>query len=196
MADQPDPFADLMGRVRAGESEAAAELVRRYEPEVRRFVRYRLTSASVRRFLDSFDICQSVLTRFFVSLRSGDCEVATPRHLEALLLTMARNRIYDAVSAEHAARRDARKLVAGDDALLAAVSAETPTPSQVVETDEILLAVQNLLTPEDRQLVEHRMNGREWTDLAREYQTTPDAVRKRVTRALDQAAAKLGIANS
>ena len=37
-----DPFAELLGRVRAGDAGAAAELVRRYEPLIRREVRLRL----------------------------------------------------------------------------------------------------------------------------------------------------------
>src|SRR5206468_9976043 len=53
-------FADLIGRVRAGDGRAAAELVRRYEPAVRVAVRVRLTDPGLRRVLDSMDVCQSV----------------------------------------------------------------------------------------------------------------------------------------
>jgi hypothetical protein len=40
MADEA-PFLDLMERVRGGDGDAAAELVRRYEPAIRRVVRLR-----------------------------------------------------------------------------------------------------------------------------------------------------------
>jgi hypothetical protein len=41
MSDEPS-YRELILRVRAGDQEAAAELVRRYEPAVRRVVRARL----------------------------------------------------------------------------------------------------------------------------------------------------------
>ena len=42
MAADPD-FADLLRRVRAGDAQAAARLVKQFEPEIRRYVRVRLT---------------------------------------------------------------------------------------------------------------------------------------------------------
>src|SRR5262245_23610315 len=53
-------FDELMRRVRAGDEQAAADLVRRYEPAIRRAVRVRLRDPQLRRLLDSIDICQSV----------------------------------------------------------------------------------------------------------------------------------------
>jgi len=65
-------FCDLVQRVRCGDGLAAEELVRAYEPEVRRAIRVRLTDARLRRLVDSVDICQSVLAGFFVRrLRPG-----------------------------------------------------------------------------------------------------------------------------
>ena len=59
-------FQDLVDRIRAGDNEAAAELMRRYEPTVRRIARVRLGDAHLRHLLDSLDICQSVFASFFV----------------------------------------------------------------------------------------------------------------------------------
>src|SRR5262249_31237363 len=52
---------EWLRRVRAGERAAAAELVRRYEPQIRLEVRLRLRDRRLRRLFDSTDICQSVL---------------------------------------------------------------------------------------------------------------------------------------
>lgn len=60
-------FADLISRVRSGDQLAAAEIVRQYEPEIRREVRVRLHDPRLRRVLDSMDISQSVLGSFFVA---------------------------------------------------------------------------------------------------------------------------------
>src|SRR5262249_42592666 len=57
-------IAELIRRVRGGDEAAAAELVRRYEPVVRRSARLRL-NPRLRRACDSLDICQAVLGSFF-----------------------------------------------------------------------------------------------------------------------------------
>ncbi len=59
-------FDTLIAQVRAGDPEAAAELVSRHESAVRRFVRFRLVHPRMRSLFDSMDICQSVMASFFV----------------------------------------------------------------------------------------------------------------------------------
>ena len=55
---EANAFRDLIARVRAGDAAAAAELVRLYEPAIRRAVRVRLVDARLERLLDSMDVCQ------------------------------------------------------------------------------------------------------------------------------------------
>ena len=88
-------FRDLIHRVRAGDHEAAAELVRLYEPEVRRYIRVKLTDPRLRRIYDSEDIFQSVFANFFVRLIGGKFDPEEPDQLVRLLVTMARNKIVD-----------------------------------------------------------------------------------------------------
>ena len=65
-------FGELIGRVRAGDALAAAEVVRRYEPALRRAVRARLRrDPRLCRLLDSVDVSQSVLASFFVRAALG-----------------------------------------------------------------------------------------------------------------------------
>ncbi len=187
-----DDFAPLIDRVRQGDQQAATELVRRYEPEVRRFIRFRLSTPALRRTMDSLDICQSVLFKFFVEVSEGRLDLQEPRQLAALLMTMARNKLYDRVREAQADCRDARRLN-GDDQALQAVAAAGETPSEVFMVREILEAVNEKLSADDRYLIEQRMGGRAWGDLAAELGSTPDAVRKRMTRAIDEAAVHLGI---
>ena len=63
--------AQLLDRAQSGDEAAVSLLVRRYEPELRRFIRVRLTDPRLRRYLDSVDICQAVLGRFFVGFFAG-----------------------------------------------------------------------------------------------------------------------------
>src|SRR5262245_17131627 len=79
-------FAELISRVRAGNHEAAAELVRRYEPAIRRVARYRLQDARLNGSLESMDICQSVMASFFVRAASGQFDLEQPEQLQKLLL--------------------------------------------------------------------------------------------------------------
>src|SRR5258707_15800653 len=127
MADDVS-FQQLIGRVRTGDEQAAAELVRRYEPAIRRAVRFRLTDPRLRRTCDSMDVCQSVLMSFFVRAASGQYDLDTPEQLLKLLTTMARNKLLNQARQQQAARRDSR-LVRGDVADQELVSL-TPGPSQ------------------------------------------------------------------
>src|SRR5262249_4045474 len=86
-------FEDLIRRVRTGEEEAAAELVRLYEPASRRVVRVPLRDPRLRRVLDSTDICQSVLATFFVRANLGQYELDTPEQLLRLLASIARHKV-------------------------------------------------------------------------------------------------------
>ena len=53
-------FQDLIRRVRAGDGQAAVELVRLYEPTIRRVARVPLADSRLQRLFDSQDVCQSV----------------------------------------------------------------------------------------------------------------------------------------
>src|SRR5579883_3404747 len=102
-------FPLLLQRVRAGDAEAAAALVRSYEPEIRRAIRVRLTDPRLRRTLDSMDVCQSVLANFFVRAAAGQFDLREPKDLLKLLVTMARNKILDRTRQERAERRNGRR---------------------------------------------------------------------------------------
>lgn len=192
MTELPE-FARLLARVRNGDEAAAAELVRCYEPEVRRFIRFRLSSPSLRRVIDSVDVFQSVLANFFVHVGDGDWELENPDQLRTLLITMARNKIYDHVRKQHAGRRDGRRIEIGTGPALEALADGDKTPSAAVEVDELVLALRNELSEDEQFLVDQRLSGREWSELAATMGVQADTLRKRMTRALDRAAAKLGL---
>jgi DNA-directed RNA polymerase specialized sigma24 family protein len=84
-------FSALLANVCAGDQEAAAELGRDYQPQVHRFVRFRLAGWRLRRQVDSLDVCQAVFGEFFVRLAEGGLRLDSPQQLQTLLVTMARN---------------------------------------------------------------------------------------------------------
>src|SRR5262245_15834426 len=89
-------FQDLMVRVRAGDEEAAAELVRTYEPAIMRVIRVRLLDQRLRRVIGDSDIFQSVMRSFFVRAALGQYDLQRADDLLGLLAVMARNKIADA----------------------------------------------------------------------------------------------------
>ncbi len=136
-------FRDLIVRVRRGDEQAATELVRRYEPAIRRAVRFRLTDVRLRRTCDSMDVCQSVLLSFFVRAASGQYDLDTPEQLLRLLTTMARNKLLNQARDHHAACRDNRLVT--DDIADHDVPTAAPDPSQQVEARELLQEIHRRL---------------------------------------------------
>ncbi|OHB75710.1 MAG: hypothetical protein A2W31_09870 [Planctomycetes bacterium RBG_16_64_10] len=191
-----DSFAELICRVRAGDAQAAAELVRQYEPEIRRTIRVRLTDQRLRRVVDSMDICQSILGNFFVRVAAGQFDLNEPEQLIKLLVTMAGNKVRDHARRQRAVRRDHRRVEAGGDPWLAGVADAGPTPSQVVAGRELLEAVRARFSDEARLLADQRAAGRAWSEIAAELGASPEALRKRFARAIDRAAHELGLDDS
>jgi RNA polymerase sigma-70 factor (ECF subfamily) len=187
-------FRRLIQRVRDGDAQAAAELLRQYEAELRRLVRVRLSDPRLRRTLDSMDICQSVLAQFFVRAAAGQFELNDPHDLMKLLVVMAKNKVLEKVRYLHARVRDVRREdAAGGEALRDAASAEGP-PGEALANRELLDEVRRRLTPEERHLAEQRSQGRPWAELAAELGKTADALRKQHDRGIDRVVRELGLA--
>jgi RNA polymerase sigma factor (sigma-70 family) len=186
-------FRDLIRRVRDGDQQAAAELIRCYEPAIRLVVRRRLRDASLRRLLDSTDICQSILAGFFVQVGLGHFELDTPEDLRKLLTTMALNSIRNHARRQGAARRGPGRVRAGDPAG-EEVADPGPSPSGIVANRELLEEVRRRLSEEERRLVDLRYEGCSWAEIAARVGGQADAVRMRFSRALARALGELGLA--
>lgn len=188
-----EPFAVLISRVRAGDQLAATDLVRRYEPEIRREVRFLLRDPFLRRTFDSMDICQSVMGSFFLRAAMGEYDLGKPEDLIRLLISMTRNKVVDATRRQRAQRRDHRRSTSIESVDLAA---STPSPSRVAEARELLSAFRDRLNEEERQLADLRLGGMEWADIAAQMGGSPDARRKQLTRAIARVTRELGLEES
>jgi RNA polymerase sigma-70 factor (ECF subfamily) len=191
MADDTT-FADFLRRIRAGDEQAAAELVHRYEAAVRLAVRMRLGDARLRRVLDSMDVCQSVLASFFVRAAAGQYDLERPDQLVRLLVTIARNKVAYQARRHHAGNRDLRRNAALDAEARELVGAE-PSPSRVASGRELLAEVRRRLTPEELQVADLRAQGREWAEIAATLGGTVEARRKQLARALDRVTSQLDL---
>jgi RNA polymerase sigma factor (sigma-70 family) len=189
---EPDSFVELVRRVRAGDPQAATDLVRRYEPAIRRVVRVRLGGGRMAALFDSMDVCQSVLGSFFLRAGAGQYTLDTPEELLKLLTAMARNKLAFQVRKQRAQKRDCNRDATGE---LAEdrLSTGDATPSRQVEARDLLREVNNRLTADERQLVELRNQGHDWAAIADQLNGSAEALRKKHARALDRVAQELGL---
>jgi RNA polymerase sigma-70 factor (ECF subfamily) len=187
--DAQHTFIDLIHRVRSGDPAAAADLVRRYEPAVRRAARLQLRDPRLRRILDSVDVCQSVLASFFVRVASGQYELDRPEQLLRLLAVMARNKLASQARRAYVLRRKARPEEIGESEPLSPL----PDPSQLAAWRDLLQVVRGRLTVDERQLADRRALRQEWTQIAAEVGGSPEALRKKLARALDRVSRQIDL---
>ncbi len=195
-----ESFQSLIARVRSGDEQAAATLVRRYEPAIRRAARVRLVDTRLNRLLESMDICQSVMASFFVRAALGQYELETPDQLLKLLAMMTRNKLAGQVKGHGAAKRDFRRVMTaqgeregetgtGPDR----IAGHDPTPSRDLAARELLDEAMRRLSPEEKRILECREDGGQWARIASELGSSPEAIRKRLARAVDRVASELGL---
>jgi RNA polymerase sigma-70 factor (ECF subfamily) len=187
-----DTFADFVRRIRAGDEQAAAELVRQYEPLIRREVRLHLEDRRLCRLFDSLDVCQSVLASFFLRTAAGQYDLERPEQVLRLLVTMARNKLASAARGQHRQRRDQRRVEAGGPEL-EGVAADAPSPSEVVAGRELLERFRQALSDEERQVAELRGQGLAWAGVAARLGGTAQGRRMQLARALESVARELGL---
>ena len=186
-------FAEFLRRIRSGDEAAAEELVRLYEPLIRREVRLRLEDQRLRRAFDSLDVCQSVFASFFTRISSGEFDLQQRDHLVRLLVTMARNKIASSARREHRQRRDLRRLVMTDPLALEELAGAAPGPSQVLEQREVLERLQGCLTDEERQIAELRSEGTAWDEIADQLGGNGHARRMQFRRSLQRVRSEVGL---
>ena len=192
-----DLHAELVSRLRAGDSEAARQLVSEYEPVIRSLVRVwlRRQDSRLRRIFDSMDVCQSVLASFFARAAAGQFDFDQPEQLTAILVQMARHKLTSEVRKQTARRRDVRRI---DSDSLSTADAATGQPAPLVSLAgrELLDEVRRRLSDEERRIADRRGEGHDWAAIAKEIGGTPDGRRMQLARALDRISDQLGLDES
>ena len=179
-------FADFIRRIRDGDDQAARELLRLYEPAIRREVRLRVRDERLASRFDWTDICQSVMASFFVRAAAGQYDLEQPDQLLRLLVVMTRNKLTQQVRRHRADRRDYRRLETRDPAYLDERSAAVPSPSRLVAGRELLEEFRRRLSEEERRLADLWAQGWEWAEIAARLGGTAGARRKQLARAIDR----------
>lgn len=178
----PASFSELIARVRTGDQDAMTELVRRYEPAVRRAVRIRLFDARLRRIMESADISHAVMFSLLQPEMLEKWPLETPADMLRVLLKMARNKLISRVRRERAQRRDQRRTKGNFDGI--DIAGREKTPSQQIAARELLEKIRDLLTPEELELIGLRDQKLSWAEIAAQRGGTADGVRKQLERAM------------
>lgn len=178
-------FADFIRRIRAGDDDAALELVQQYEPLIRREVRLRIGDDRLNRAFDSLDVSQSVLANFFSKAASGKYELEEPGQLVRLLVTMARNRLVSRARQELRLVRDVRRLAA-DPGVLDQVADRQPSPSKIVAKKEVLELLMSSLSDDERRIFELRDEGLSWDEVASQVGGSGQARRMQLSRSIER----------
>jgi RNA polymerase sigma factor (sigma-70 family) len=185
-------FRELIRRVRNGDQQAAAEVVRQYEPAIRRAVRYRLAGSELGNVVDSVDICQLVMASFFVRAAAGQYDLESPEQLLRLLVTMARNKLASQARKEQTRKRGRRR-ISINEAEDHDLAVSTPSAGQELEAKELLQQLYRRLLPDERALAERRNMGQNWAEIAAEIGKPVALLRKKLSRALDRVTRQLGL---
>jgi RNA polymerase sigma-70 factor (ECF subfamily) len=187
-----ESFVELLRRLRQGDPDAAAELVRQYELDIRIAVRTRLSDPALRRQFDSMDICQSVLASFFVRAAAGQYDLDSPGQLVALLTRMAQNKLAMHSRSHYRQRRDVRRSTSIDGYEATPVDRSPGPDRQAIDRDLVTKAYE-LMDPEVRRIADCRAEGIGWAGIAEQMGGGADARRKQFSRALDRIAEALEI---
>jgi RNA polymerase sigma factor (sigma-70 family) len=166
---------DLLRRTRAGDAEAFAAFYRARRGVVLAFLRVRVPSAEL-----AMDLMCETFAKALVAVHDGDREL--PVVPIAWLLTIARNELIDSVRRGRVAESTRRRL--GMEPLELSDGDLLAVEEAAAEAD-LLRDLERALPADQLHAFTARvLDGREFTDIANELQTSPSVVRKRVSRAV------------
>lgn len=162
-------FRATVERICAGEEEAVYDLIDTYGPHIQRVVRRRLNQRMRSKF-DSYDFVQMVWVSFFRD-RDRIAEFNDADDLIRYLVTMARNKLID----ESRRRIDYVKYNVGREEcsldspdVPESSYARQETPSEIAIANECYHAMTEEQSERTRRIVEMRMNGATFEEIAAE----------------------------
>jgi len=177
------PFDDLLRGVRAGDGSAAEELVRRFGKPVQEAVRGFLSDPRLRRVVDPTDICQWVFTTFFTLASAGRFDLVCREQVLGLLVGLGRNRVRSCIRAAQAARRDNRRIDPGGAAVLESLPVRGVALPEAAANRELVVMALGQLSAVDRRVLEMRVAGWGWAEVAAALGASANSLRKRLNRA-------------
>lgn len=187
-----DTFAKQLVLLRSCEGTAVREFIEKYEPFIRRTVRFRLGRSLLRPVADSVDVCQSVLGGFLLRLMAGDYQLRTEEDLRKLLVGIANKKFLMLQRRESATKRD-RKQTMPLEKMAEPVCYRSSETQQQIEYDELMTEINKRLSSQELELLELRRKGVSWCEIATPRNEDAALLRKRLSRALRRVSSELGL---
>ena len=185
-----DRSGDLVARWRAGDEQAAAELFRRYADRLIALARGRLSGRLAGR-LDPEDVIQSVCRSFFAGVRAGDYVLERGGDLWRLLVAITLHKLNDQVKRHMSGRRSVwqeRPLNEGDGlfGLQSHLQTREPSPLEAAALIDEVERIMRELPPAHRRMVELRLQGYNFFEIAAETGAGERTVYRVLQRARQQ----------
>ncbi len=160
-SDEEDrEFRSFLDRIKAGDNDAARELLVRYESGVRLVVRRQLPKLLRSRF-DSLDFLQSVWGSFFEKVKTCPTDLESPEQLMAFLAWTARNKVIDeyrhSMTQKNNLAREER--LHFDDEGPRELADRTETPSVLAQAHDAFDHLRELLPESRRSVLDLKAQG-------------------------------------
>jgi RNA polymerase sigma-70 factor (ECF subfamily) len=179
----------LLARLCDGDAQAAEQVYREYEPYLRTVVRRQLP-LNLRAKFDSFDVVQSLWVDLIDRFRNDQCRFSDADHLRAFLIRATRNRFHDHCR-RHRAELEHEQPTAGRVGGEAA-AVNQPTPSQVVQSDDLWQQIISTCPAEHRQIIELKRAGMSLSDIVARTGLHEGSVRRILRQLARRVALQMG----
>lgn len=180
----------LLDDFQAGDQEAGQELWSRYKDEILRSVRARMRDPSLRQFVASMDITDSVARR--ICGRIDQYEFETFQDFRNLVAVIVRRRVAEAH--RELRRRAERNAVSLGDVEFDPADPLEGAADEGLVAKEMWEACRQLFTDEEWLLFELvRIEGHSWKEVSERFGEKPDTLRKRLERSITRVRQELGL---
>jgi RNA polymerase sigma-70 factor (ECF subfamily) len=178
---------------RAGDEDAARQIVERYVDRLVALARQRLSPRLARRF-DPEDVLQSVFRTFFDRARAGQFHVEGPDDLCKLLTRITIHKTFRQVAFHRAAKRTPEREAVQDadngPDILELLDRE-PSPAEANLFVDQLEGLLKEIRPDDRQILEMRLLGHTNAEIAAQLGISERTIRRLMERLRSLAEKKL-----
>jgi RNA polymerase sigma-70 factor (ECF subfamily) len=174
----------LLTRWRAGDEDAARQLFQLYVDRLINLARQRISQRLASR-VDPEDVVQSVFRTFFHRVREGQFHFEEPDDLCKLLARITVHKTFRQVAFHRAAKRDMNQEAGQGDPnqdYLVTLLDRGPTPEAANEFLDHLEHFLARLRPEDRQIIELRMQGYKDVEIAQKLNISDRKIRRLMER--------------
>jgi len=177
-----EPSVHLVARWRNGDQDAAFELFRRYADRLVALARSRLSSKFVAR-LDAEDLVQSVYRCFFAGARIDRYDLQRGGDLWRLLVAITLNKLHSQINWH---TRDKRSIHVEIPDTGWEVLGRDPSPVEALAISEELEQVLGKLEPHERPILELRLQGRDYAEIATDVGCSERSVMRVLKRVKEQ----------